>query len=199
VILEAVRVKLLTWSWKAAHIRGVEIRFHFSVLFTVLAAYTLFRPANLKDGSIALIALIGFLLSIFLHELGHTVVAKLAGVEVKSIVIWFLGGFTNLSYEPEKPLPRLAIYAAGPFVTILLGVSFFMVYFALLWISSSYSQICLYLVSLNVILLIFNALPVYPLDGGKILHAVMELIFGKSSANLITMVISLPILIGLVA
>jgi tetratricopeptide (TPR) repeat protein len=192
-------MKLLTWSWKAAHIRGVEIRFHFSVLFTILAAYIIFRPASVHSGLITLVALMGFMLSIFLHEVGHALVAKLAGVEVKSIVIWFLGGFTNLSYEPEKPLPRLAIYAAGPFVTILLGVLFFILYFFLSLISFSYAQICLSLVTLNVILLIFNILPVYPLDGGRILQSLMELFFGKPSANLITMVISIPILIGLVS
>jgi len=191
-------MKFLTWSWKVAHVRGVEIRFHYSVLFTIIAAYSIFRPVNLHGGLITLIALTGFILSIFLHEVGHALVAKLAGVEVKSVVIWFLGGFTNLSYEPEKPLPRLAIYAAGPFVTILLGVSFFATYFYLRLISSGYAQICLYLVTLNVILLIFNILPVYPLDGGRMLQALMELLFGKSSANLITMAISIPILIGLI-
>jgi tetratricopeptide (TPR) repeat protein len=147
---------------------------------------------------ITLIALAGFMLSIFLHELGHALAARLAGVEVKSVVIWFLGGFTTLSYEPEKPLLRLAIYAAGPVVTILLGFAFFIVYVSLLFISPTYSRIFVYLASLNITLLIFNILPVYPLDGGKILHALIELFFGKSNANLLTMLISIPILIGLI-
>ena len=68
-------------------------------------------------------------MSVFLHELGHALAAKLVRVEVKSIVIWLLGGFTNLSREPEKPIHRLAIYAAGPFVTVLLGVLFIVAYF----------------------------------------------------------------------
>src|SRR5512133_3720292 len=163
-------MKLLSWSWKVARIYETEFRLHFSVLFTIAAAFFLFRPSNVRGGLIALIALMGFLLSIFLHELGHALAARLAGVEVKSVVIWFLGGFTNLSHEPEKPLPRLAIYAAGPFVTILLGAAFFIVYVSFLFISPTYSRIFVYLTSLDVALLIFIILPVYRLDGGKILH-----------------------------
>jgi len=191
-------MKLLSWSWNVARIRGTEFRLHFSVLFTIVAAFIIFRPTSVRGSLITLVALTGFMLSIFLHELGHALAAKLAGVEVKSVVIWFLGGFTNLSHEPEKPLPRLAIYAAGPFVTILLGIAFFIIYVSLLFISPTYSRIFVYLTSLNVALLIFNILPVYPLDGGKILHALMELFFGKPNANLITMLISIPILSGLI-
>src|SRR5690349_12031972 len=171
-------MKLLSWSWRVAHIRGTEFRLHFSVLFTLIAAFVIFRPTSIRSSLIAVVALTGFILSIFLHELGHAVAARIVGVPVKSVVIWFLGGFTNLSHEPEKPLPRLAIYAAGPLVTMLLGVSFFIVYVSLLFFSLSiYSRIFLYLATLNVVLLIFNILPVYPLDGGKILHALMELFF----------------------
>lgn len=191
-------MKLLSWSWKVAHIRGTEFRLHFSVLFTVVAAFVIFRPTSLRGSLITLIALTGFMLSIFLHELGHAVAARLCGVDVKSIVIWFLGGFTNLSYEPEQPLLRLAIYAAGPFVTILLGLAFFVIYVSLYFILPTFSRIFLYLTILNVVLLFFNILPVYPLDGGKILHAFIDLFFGKSNANLITMTISIPILIGLI-
>jgi len=195
-------MKWLTLSWLVGRIHGMEIRFHFSMFFSVIITYFIFRPASLRDGLFALLWLIGFMLSVFLHELGHALAAKLVRVEVKSIVIWLLGGFTNLSREPEKSIHRLAIYAAGPFVTILLGGLFFVAFYGsfnlpFLWIDVS-KMLFLSLAIVNISLFVVNVLPVYPLDGGNILHALMELLFGRSNANLITMIVSTPVLLCLI-
>jgi tetratricopeptide (TPR) repeat protein/Zn-dependent protease len=196
-------MKWLTLSWLVGRVRGVEIRFHFSILFSVIITYLLFRPVSLRAGLLALLWLVGFVLSVFLHELGHALAAKLVRVEVKSIVIWLLGGFTNLSREAEKPIHRLAIYAAGPFVTILLGGLCIVAYSytpfnpLILWIYVSKS-LFLSLAIVNLSLFVVNILPVFPLDGGNILHALMELLFGKSNANLITMIVSIPVLLCLI-
>src|SRR5215207_2341684 len=117
-------MKQLISSWSVGHIRGIEIRFHISMLFSIVATYFIFRPTGLRTGLLAFLWLIGFVLSILGHELGHALAAKSIGVEVKSVVIWLLGGFTNLSHQPGKPLHRLVIYAAGPLVTMLLGLLF---------------------------------------------------------------------------
>ena len=191
-------MKWLTLSWLVGRVRGVEIRFHFSMLFSVIIAYLIFRPASLRVGLLVLLLLIGFVLSIFLHEVGHAVIAKLLQVEVKSIVIWLLGGFTNLGRAPEKPLHRLAIDAAGPLVTILLGLLFVAAYSHTPENSRFFSTFFLALAILNISLFVFNILPVYPLDGGNILHALIELFFGKSNANLITLIVSIPVLFGLI-
>ena len=196
-------MKWLSLSWKIARISGVEIRLHFSVLLSFLVTYLIFRPTDAGRGLLAFLWLIGFLFSIFFHELGHAIAAKLVHVEVKSIVIWLLGGFTTLSREPEKPLHRLIIYSAGPFVTFLLGAGSLLLFFLLsirTTAPSTYSffRLSLSLAVLNTVLFIFNILPAYPLDGGKILHALSEVFFGRSRANVITMVVSIPVLIGLI-
>lgn len=196
-------MKWITWSWKIGQIREVEIRLHFSVLFSLIITYLIFRPTDIERGLLAFLWVLGFLFSIFLHELGHALAAKLVHAEVKSIVIWLLGGLTTLNREPEKPMHRLVIYSAGPFVTFLLGALFLAPYFymSIRMADSSaymYFRLSLSLAVLNTVLFIFNILPVYPLDGGKILHASSEFFFGKSRANLITMVISVPVLIGLI-
>ena len=197
-------MKWLTFSWKIAYIWGLEIRLHFSIVFSVIAIYYIFRPTDLQRGLFVFLWLAGFLLSIFLHELAHALAARLVRTDVKSIVIWLLGGFTILSREPEKPVHRLIIYIAGPLMTILLGGLFFAVYFYMpynlpFFGGFIYARLSLILAVTNIILFVFNILPVYPLDGGNVLHAVTELVFGKSSANLITMAISVPVLIGLIA
>jgi tetratricopeptide (TPR) repeat protein len=197
-------LKWISLSWKIGRIRGVEIRLHFSILFSLLAAGFIFRPTNMQRAGLALLWLIIFLFSFFVHEAGHALAAKLVHADVKSIVIWLLGGVTTLNREPEKPLHRLLIYGAGPLATLLLGGLFFVLYVYLLMYSvvpstHIYFRFSLSLAVLNSILFIFNILPAYPLDGGVILHAISEFFFGRSRANLITMVISIPVLIGLIA
>ena len=205
-------MKLLSSSLRLARIRGVDIRFHFSMLFSVPIAYLLFRPTDVRELVVALLWVIGFVLCIFLHELGHALVAQLVGVEVKSIVIWILGGFTNLSRRAEKPLHNLAISAAGPLVNMLLGFFCVLFYIILsilflpfyrnvelfLW-GQTFTNLFFSLALVNVILVVFNLLPIYPLDGGNIMHSVMEMFFGKSNADLITFLISLPVLLALIA
>lgn len=201
----------LSSSWLLGRIRGMEIRFHFSMLFSLLITYYIFRPTDLSGAVIAFSWLFGFVLSIFLHELGHALAAKFVGVEVKSIVLWLLGGFTSLSRKAEKPVHNLFIYAAGPLVNMGLGFLFVVVYLLLylfiprelaiesILLIQAFTRLFFSLAFVNVILVVFNLLPIYPLDGGNILHAAMEMFFGRSKADLITFIISIPILLGLIA
>ena len=189
----------------------MDVRFHFSMIFSVLITYFIFRPVDFRSTLLALLWLVGFVLCILLHELGHALAAKLAGVEVKSIIIWLLGGLTNLERKPEKPLHNLAISAAGPLVNVFLGFVFVAVYILLyvfaprglepelfIWVQT-FIELCFSLALLNIILVVFNLLPIYPLDGGNIMHAVLDGLFGRSNADLITMLVSIPVLLGLIA
>lgn len=203
-------MKWLSSSWLLGSIRGVEIRFHVSMLFSLPITYYIFRPTDLRSAVMAFSWLFGFVLCIFLHELGHAFAAKAVGVEVKNIVLWLLGGFTSLSRKSEKPLHNIFIFAAGPLANMLTAFLFVVIYLllyfyvsrdismsALLWLQA-FTRLVFSLAFVNVILVVFNLLPIYPLDGGNILHSAMELLFGKSKADLITFVISIPVLLGLI-
>ena len=188
----------------------MDVRFHFSMIFSLLITYFIFRPIDLRSVVLALLWLTGFVLCILLHELGHALAAKLVGVDVKSIIIWLLGGLTSLERKPERPFHNLVIAAAGPMVNMLLGFIFVAGYILLhifaprglepelfIWVQT-FIELCFSLALLNVILVVFNLLPIYPLDGGNIMHAVLDGLFGRSSADLITMLVSIPVLLGLV-
>jgi tetratricopeptide (TPR) repeat protein len=205
-------MNLIFSSLRLAHIRGVDIRFHFSMLFSIPIAYWLFRPTNVREITSAFLWLIGFVFCILLHEVGHAFTAQLVGVEVKSIVIWILGGFTNLSRKAEKPSHNLAISAAGPLVNMLLGflcvLGYIFLSFALLTLyrnvelflwGQTFKNLFFSLALVNLILVVFNLLPIYPLDGGNMMHSVMEMLFGKSNADWITLLISIPVLLALMA
>jgi tetratricopeptide (TPR) repeat protein len=204
-------MKFLSSSLLLARIHGMEIRFHFSMLFSLLITYYIFHPVDFRGIVIAFSWLLGFVLCILLHELGHAFAAKLVGVEVKGIVIWLLGGFTSLSRKAEKPTHNLIIFAAGPLVNMILGFLFVIAYLllylfiprdlamgSLLWVQA-FTRLFFSLAFVNIILVAFNLLPIYPLDGGNILHAAMEMFFGKSNADWITLIIGVPILLCLIA
>jgi tetratricopeptide (TPR) repeat protein len=204
-------LKLLTSSIKVAQIGGVDIQFHFSMLFSLFITWFIFRPLDVRGAVLALLWLSGFILSILLHELGHALAARLVGVEVRGIVIWLLGGLTSLARKPEKPSHNLVISAAGPLVNMLMGFLFVATYIllyllapraptpsAFIWMQT-FMELCFSLAFLNVVLVFFNLLPIYPLDGGNILHAMLDGLFGRSNADLITMLISIPVLLCLIA
>lgn len=204
-------MKLFGWSWTLVRLRGVDIRFHFSLIFSIPIAYWLFAPVDLIGVVESLLWVSGLLFFILMHELGHTFAAQLAGVDVKSVVVWLLGGFTNLAYKPEKPLHNLFIALSGPLMNMLMAFLCVLAYIGLafwpvspvdgietlLWLQM-FQNLFFSLAIVNLILIVFNLLPVYPLDGGNALHAAMEWFFGKSNADWITLVISVPFLLLLI-
>lgn len=204
-------LKWLASSIKVARIGGVDIQFHFSMLFSLFITWFIFRPLDVRGVVLALLWLTGFILSILFHELGHALVAKLVGVEVRGIVIWLLGGLTSLARKPEKSSHNLMISAAGPLVNMLMGFLLVLTYIVLymlvprapspsvfIWMQT-FMELCFSLAFLNVVLVFFNLLPIYPLDGGNILHALLDGLFGKANADLITMLVSIPVLLCLIA
>ena len=80
-------MRFFSWSWSLGRWRGVDIRFHFSMLLSVPIAYFLFKPVDLRSGVEALLWVGGFMLFILMHEVGHAFAAQVVGVEVKSIVV----------------------------------------------------------------------------------------------------------------
>ncbi len=202
-------MKLLSASFLIARIRGMEIRIHLSALLSVPAAYYLFQPADVRGFVITGFWVAGFLLFIILHELGHALAAMLFQVEVKSVAVWLLGGFTQLSRRAESPLHDFFISAAGPLANMLLSFLFVALYAAflaqtayantleaVLW-GQEFSNLFFSFALVNVILAAFNLLPIYPLDGGSMLRSLLEILFGKSRADWIALLIGIPVLIAL--
>ncbi|NWF63930.1 MAG: M50 family metallopeptidase [Chloroflexi bacterium] len=204
-------MRFFGWSWSLGRWRDVDIRFHVSMVLTLPIAYWLFGPIDLRSWVEALLWVGGLTLFIFLHEFGHAFAAKIVGVEVKSIVVWLLGGLTNLAYKPEKPTHNFFIYAAGPLMNMLLAFLCVAAYVLLtlvflplakdrelyIWLQT-FQNLFFSLALVNVILVTFNLIPVYPLDGGNILHASMEWLFGKTNADRITLAVGIPCLILLI-
>jgi len=164
--------------------RGIRFYLDYSWFFiAALVIYSLatyFFPHELKGRDPAVYIAMGtvatllFFLSILLHELGHSVVSQRCGIPVPSITLLFIGGIAEISREPDDPRTELKIAVAGPLVSILLAV----LYAFIAWACSlagfaEGSLVFQWLASVNIFLVIFNAIPGYPLDGGRILRALL--------------------------
>lgn len=165
-----------------AIIRGIPIRLHWS-LFPVfgLIAYSLannvFRD-EIKPGDPDVAWLLGlatsalFLFSIVLHELGHAVIAQRNKMKVASITLFFFGGVAQVNEEPRSAGVEFRVAVAGPVVTaVLVGVFFGLS--RVEQMGNLLSTGLFWLAGINLAVLLFNLVPGFPLDGGRILRSII--------------------------
>ena len=120
----------------------------------------------------AVIAAIVFFVSILLHEIGHSIVARRNGMEIEGITLWLFGGVSQFKEMFKSPGSEFRIGIAGPVVSFVLGVLF--VGLAFLPIGSTpVTGTLFWLGYINLFLLVFNLLPALPLDGGRVLRAAL--------------------------
>ncbi|HET7324661.1 MAG TPA: M50 family metallopeptidase [Halococcus sp.] len=119
------------------------------------------------------IAAIGLFVGVVLHELGHSLVAMRFGYPIESITLWFLGGIAQMREMPEDWREEFAVAVAGPVVSVVLGVLSFVVFLLVPESIGTARFVFAYLALLNVALAIFNLLPGFPMDGGRVLRALL--------------------------
>lgn len=109
--------------------------------------------------------------SVLVHELGHAVAARRYGIRTRSIVLFLFGGVAQIGKEPPTPASELVVAAAGPATSLLLGGLCWVL--SLLTAGSALGAIITYLAWVNATLAIFNLIPGFPLDGGRMLRALL--------------------------
>ena len=178
------------------HVRGIRIAVDWSwffVLFLVIFWLSSFYGELLGESSsattpflLALATAVGFFGSIVLHELGHAFVALRNGIGISSIQLWIFGGMARMTREAESPRTEFQVAVAGPLVTlaIVAGLAAIGVaaagwhdfsQAALVESSASASGVLAmvaWLAMINFLVLVFNLLPAFPMDGGRIVRAV---------------------------
>ncbi len=164
-------------------ISGIQIRLDYSwfiifalVTWSLSAGYfpRQFPRLDVSSYWIAgIVASILFFFSIILHELMHSVIALKSGIKIRSITLFIFGGATHLSREAKTPRKEFWIALSGPLASIFLGLT---IWGAAMIITDDVSPIIAsvfhYLAWINVFLGIFNLVPAFPLDGGRILRAI---------------------------
>lgn len=121
----------------------------------------------------AVIAMLGFFASLLLHELAHSVIARYLGVPIKSITLFLFGGVAELEAEPQSGLAEFWIAIAGPLMSLALAFGFWSLSLAvaLTGVETAAVSVVSYLALINLVLAVFNMVPAFPLDGGRVLRA----------------------------
>ncbi len=161
---------------------GVPITFDFSwFLVVIFLAWILaegYFPKEYKGWQtsqywlVSIITSIFFFVSVLLHEYAHSIVAKKFNYNVKGIKLFIFGGVSEITTDPKSPKEEFWISSAGPITSILLGVVFY--FTATAFAKNSFVfAFAHYLGWINIILGVFNLLPGFPLDGGRIFRAII--------------------------
>lgn len=170
-------------------IAGISLDIHASwliilVLLTVSLATGWF-PAAIPGLSQATYWILGFIATLLLfasvlaHELAHSLVARMRGLPVKSITLFIFGGVSNLEKEAPTPGAEFQITSVGPLTSLLIAVVCWFIHQGLLGVSRPIAALFGYLAITNALLAVFNLIPGFPLDGGRVLRSILWKISGN--------------------
>lgn len=180
-------------SIQVGKIIGIPIRLHFSFLFVLFWIVLGFAtnpameyriPLGLGGIEIspflryflATLAAILFFFAILLHEMAHSYVAMRYGTKIHSITLFFFGGLAMMDDIPNNPEKEWRIAIAGPVMSLAIGSIFLLIYFSIKSFNLAYRpvEVLIYILGyFNVILATFNLLPAFPMDGGRVLRAIL--------------------------
>jgi Zn-dependent protease/CBS domain-containing protein len=175
-----------------ARVIGIPIYLHFSWLIIFgLIAWTLstgYFPAQSPDlpassyWAKGLVASLLFFVSILLHELGHAVVARRQGLRTRSITLFVFGGVAQLEKDPRDGRAEFWMAAAGPVASLALAGLFYTLA-SLPFLGASAAAVAKYLALINLMLALFNLVPAFPMDGGRLLRGALWGPLGKARAT----------------
>lgn len=177
-------------SFRLGSIAGIDISVNVSwFLIFVLLTWSLatgWFPELYPGWSAATYWLVGVIATLLLfasvlaHELAHSLVARTRGLPVKSITLLIFGGISNIEQEPKSPGVEFQMAFVGPLTSLLLGGLSFLLLLALGWGKSPLAGILGYLAVTNVLLGVFNLVPAFPLDGGRVLRSIVWKLSGSA-------------------
>lgn len=175
----------LKWSWKLARVAGIDVHVHGT--FLLLIAFLALSDLVAGHGTAAMLRGTLLILAVFatvvLHELGHALTARRFGVRTRDITLLPIGGIARLEKLPDQPRQQLLVALAGPATSLAIALLLFGLVRLLggplgLGLESARSAGGTFLTQLmwiNVSLAVFNLLPGYPMDGGRILRALLAM------------------------
>lgn len=169
---------------------GIPFKLHYSwflifIFITVILSYAYYPEVTDDSWSttaywgLGVLTSILFFASVLIHELSHSAVAIRGGMPVKSITLFFFGGVAQITREATKPTTELKMAIAGPLASIALAG----LYYGIFWISSGFNEylavVCWWLALINGVLAVFNMIPGFPLDGGRVFRSIVWLVTGN--------------------
>ncbi len=173
----------MKWSWKVGEFGGIAVYIHATFLLIILWVVSMNWHANsswmdILNAVIFILALFGCVL---LHEFGHALAARQFGISTRDITLYPIGGIARLERMPEKPAQELWVAIAGPLVNVAIaGALFIWVYISATLIqfenvTVDQGSMAERLMFVNILLVLFNLIPAFPMDGGRVLRALLAM------------------------
>ncbi|HTR77718.1 MAG TPA: site-2 protease family protein [Gemmatimonadaceae bacterium] len=174
----------MKWSWKMGRVAGIDLRVHATfVLLLVWLAVVFYNETGTAAGvELGVAFTLALFASVIAHEYGHALVARHFGIATRDITLLPIGGVSRLEYIPEHPRQEFWIAISGPLVTLAIAVVLFGIISAAglpvepsgsLFGSAQSGAFLAQLMWVNVSLFVFNLLPAFPMDGGRVLRAIL--------------------------
>jgi len=198
----------MKWQWKIGNFAGIDVYLHAT--FLLLIGWVGFSHwlehnswAQVLNGVLFILALF---LCVILHEYGHALTARRYGIKTRDITIYPIGGVARLERMPEKPVEELLVALMGPAVNVIIAAGLFIY----LYLTSSLvplneltvasGNFLERLMTVNISLVLFNLIPAFPMDGGRVLRAVlaMNIDYVKATQIAATIGQGLALIFGLI-
>jgi len=170
-------------AFTLGRIFGIQFRLHYTwfvifVLITVSLSWQYFPFSypewdTLTYWVTGIFTSILFFISVVAHELAHSLVGRANGIPVKSITLFLFGGVAHMTREATRHSAELKMAAAGPISSLVIGGLFFLLHLLLQNISEPLAAMAFWLAQINVVLAIFNLIPGFPLDGGRVFRSLL--------------------------
>ncbi len=185
-------------SFRFLRVAGIDLRVHYTFPLVLIYGAVLWAGPHGASGALfGCLLMLALFACVVLHELGHSLVARRLGIPVREIVLLPIGGMALMVRTPRRPLHELLIAAAGPLVSGLLAAGFFgllaasrpdLVRVAFQLVDPRQAQPSLptllaWLAASNLGLLLFNLIPAFPMDGGRMLRAILASFLGFRRAT----------------
>lgn len=212
----------MTGAFRIARVFNIPVRVHWS-FFVLVLGYVFYAGYDTDWDTTAMLWSGIFVLVLFflvvLHEFGHALTARRYGVNTRDIILLPIGGVARLDHLPEKPAHEFWVAIAGPLVNVAIAVlmSLYLFRFTIeqrweifngvvyakgnffLNEYSNLDRFIFFMAWLNVILAGFNLIPAFPMDGGRILRALLSVPFGRVKATMLAARIGQLIALGMIA
>ncbi|HEX9921394.1 MAG TPA: site-2 protease family protein, partial [Anaerolineae bacterium] len=196
----------MNWSIKLGRIFGIDIKMHLT--FLLILGWGAFAYGGSAGPLYGLIVTLGLFSLVLLHELGHSLAALGYGIPVRDITLLPIGGVARLERMPEKPLHELVVALAGPAVNVILAVILLPIVMVLNGGRANLFSLGLatepgllswlgFLLMANVSLALFNMIPAFPLDGGRVFRAFLSFFTDYHRATQIAATVGRILAIGL--
>lgn len=181
----------MKWSWTLGTVAGTKVRVHVTfVILLVFLAVTFWSSGGARAAMVGVTFFLALFLCVVLHEFGHALAARRYGIRTPDITLYPIGGIARLERMPKTPSHELVVAVAGPMVNVVIAV----VLLASVGGLPSVEQLANFgemnlvsfvarLALVNIMLVVFNLIPAFPMDGGRMLRALLAMVVPRAKAT----------------